>query len=225
MRTQSMRVAVAMMLVAGASAALAQDLPAPSSWKWITDAPAEHQTALSPPEGKWLFGVMAPGWHITTRPGAVLFEPSYVATGRYSVEAETFLFPGTSTSGLGLLLGGKDLDGTGARYTAFLIRRDGSAAVERRVGGRTVIVAEWIRGSAVVPGNAESPAKNLLRVDVDAESTRFLVNGAVVAELRQPAAEFAGSVGLRIGSDVDVHVTNLDVTLRLALPRPAAKTP
>jgi len=224
-RSTGVVVATMLVLLTGSSAVLAQGLPAPSTRKWITDAPAEHQTALSPPEGKWLFGVMAPGWHITTRPGAVLFEPSYAATGRFSVEAETFLFPGTSTSGLGLLLGGRDLEGTGSRYTTFLIRRDGSVAVERREGGRTVTLAAWTRASDVMPGNAESPVKNLLRVDVEAETTRFLVNGAVVAEIRQPAAEFAGLVGLRIGADVDVHVTNLDLTLRLALPRPPPKTP
>lgn len=207
-----------------ASALVAQGLPSPSTWRWVTDTPVEHQTALSPAEGKWLFGVMAPGWHITTRPAAVLFEPSYSGTGRFSVEAETFLFPGQSQSPLGLLVGGRDLDGASARYTAFVIRRDGSVAVERREGGRTAMLSEWVRASDVVAGTSESPVKNLLRVDVEAESTRFLVNGIVVAQVRRPASEFAGTVGLRVGADLDVHVTNLDLTLRLALPRPAGKS-
>jgi hypothetical protein len=208
-----------------ASPLAAQGLPTPSTWKWVTDAPVEHQTALSPPEGKWLFGVMAPGWHITTRPGAVLYEPTYAGTGRFSVESETFLFPGTSQAGVGLLLGGRALDAADARYTAFVIRRDGSVAVQRREGGQTVTLADWARAKEVQPGQTGEPARNLLRVDVEAEVTRFLVNGAVVAEVRRPAAEFAGTVGLRIGADIDVHVTNLDVTLRLALPRSSQKTP
>jgi hypothetical protein len=32
-------------------------------------------------------------------------------------------------------------------------------------------------------------------------------------------------VGLRIGRDIDVHVTNLDLTLRMALPRGASGRP
>ena len=212
---------LAVLSLAIPSRSLAQPLPVPAAWKWATDAPAAHQTALSPPEGKWLFGVMAPGWHITTRPGAVLYEPSYLGTGRFSVEAETFLFPGTSDSGLGLLLGGRDLGGAGARYTAFLIRRDGSVAVTRHEGGRVTALADWTPARGVVPGVGQSsPVRNVLRVDVEADVARFVVNDEVVAEIPRPAADLAGVVGLRIGADVDVHVTNLDLTLRLALPRP-----
>lgn len=224
-RLKIVAAAVAALPLAAPFGVRAQGLPAPTTWKWITDAPAEHQTSLSPPEGKWLFGVMAPGWHITTRPGAVLFEPSYAGTGRFSVEAEMFLFPGTSQSGVGLLLGGQNLGTATPSYSAFLIRRDGSAAIERHEGDRRIVLAEWVRAGSIVPGSPDSAVRNLLRVDVDGEVTRFHVNGVLVAEVGRPAPEFAGTVGLRVGADLDVHVTNLDLTLKLAQPRPATKGP
>jgi hypothetical protein len=203
-------------------------LPVPAAWKWITDAPAEHQSALSPADGKWLFGVMAPGWHITTRPGAVVFEPSYVGRGRFTLEAETFLFPGTSQSGLGLMVGGRHLDGPAAEYTAFVLRRDGHVAVQRHAGGTTTTLVEWTRGTSVATAASNGPVRNVIRVDVDQAVARLLVNGTVVAEVARPAEEFAGQVGLRIGPDTDVHVSTLDLTLKLAQPPPptaAGKAP
>lgn len=199
-------------------AAMTQGLSRQASWQWALDAPAEHQTALDPPDGKWLFGVMAPGWHITTRPGAVLYEPSYQARGRFSLEAETFLFPGASQSGVGLMVGGRELDGGAPSYVAFLIRRDGSVAVEQRTGGRILMLVDWKRATEVVSGTPENAVKNVLRLDVESGVTRMTVNGKVVAELARPAEEFAGLVGLRVGADINVHVTNLDLTHKLAQP-------
>ncbi|MEZ5291984.1 MAG: hypothetical protein R2745_12935 [Vicinamibacterales bacterium] len=207
-------------LVAPGSPVLAQTLPVPAAWQWVTDAPARHQTALGPPEDAWLFGVMAPGWHITTHPAAVLYEPSYVGTGRFVLEAETFLFPGTSDAGLGLLVGGADLDTPAATYTAFLIRRDGRVSVERHAGGRTERLVDWTAASGALAGKPDTSVRNLLRLEVEAGVTRLLVNGTAAAEVRRPADEFRGIVGLRVGGDLDVHVSSLDLTLRLAQPRP-----
>lgn len=199
----------------------AQQLAEPAGWKWVPDAPARHSTALDPKPGEWLFGQMPPGWHITTGPGVVLFEPGTTARGRFVLEAETFLFPGDSAEGYGLLLGGRDLESAGARYLAFLVRRDGSAAVERMAGaepGRTALVA-WTRHGAILPQAGKDTAKNVLRVEVEADAATFLVNGAVVAELPRGADDFDGLVGFRIGAAINVHITNLDVTARRAPPR------
>jgi hypothetical protein len=219
-------VLLALAVVAAANPLGAQKFPAPPGWKWVTDAPVGIVETLSPPEGSFLFGTMAPGWHITTRPGVTLFEPSYVAKGRFALDAESFLFPGTSQEGFGVFAGGRDLDGSMASYTAFLIRRDGSAAVARREAGTTTLVRDWTRHAAIKPhpgGNAD--AGNVLRVEAEADIISFLVNGTKVLEVPRLAAPVDGVVGLRIGADIDVHVTNLDLTSRLALPRPVRKQP
>lgn len=195
----------------------AGQFPAPSGWKWVTDANARIVSTLDPPEGAWLFGTMAPGWHITTRPGAILFEPTYSSRGRFVVESESFLFPGTSNAGFGVFVGGADLEGT-PRYVAFVIRRDGSAAIESVEAGRTAALHPWTKSAAVVAGG-EADVKNLLRVEAEAAFVTFLVNGQKVAEVPRDGTRFDGLVGLRVGGDLNLHVTNLDLTHRLALPR------
>jgi hypothetical protein len=201
----------------GASLA-AQQFAAPPGWKWITDSDATLVSSLDPPEGAWLFGTMAPGWHITTGPGAILFEPSYSARGRFVVESESFLFPGTSDAGFGVFVGGTALDGS-PQYVAFLIRRDGSAAVERVADGRTTMLHPWTKAAAIVPGAPKESVKNAIRVEAEVASAAFFVNGEKVAEVPRSGALFDGVVGLRAGAQLNLHVTNLDLTHRLALPR------
>jgi hypothetical protein len=199
----------------------AQRFPPPDGWKWVSDDPVDLVDRLSPPSGAFLFGTMAPGWHITTRPGVTLFEPTVMVRGRFVIESESFLFPGTSTAGFGVFAGGMDLESRTPSYTAFLIRRDGSAAVERREAGKSTLVLPWTRHEAILPhpgGNAD--VRNVIRVEADAAAIAVVVNGTKVFEVPRSSAPVDGIVGLRIGPDTDLHVTNLDVTRRLALPRP-----
>jgi hypothetical protein len=206
------------LLTAAAAALSARQFPAPPGWKWVTDADARLVTSLDPGEGSWLFGTMAPGWHITTRPGVILFEPSYSARGRFAVESESFLFPGASTAGFGVFVGGTDLE-RAPRYVAFLIRRDGSAAIESVADGRVTQLHPWTAAPSVVAGRTSGDVKNALRVEAEASAVVFFVNGEKVAEVPRDGTRFDGVVGLRVGENLNLHVTNLDLTHRLALPR------
>ena len=221
MRQPLVRALVLCVLVGSAAATLsATQFPAPPGWKWVTDADAKIGTALDPAEGTWLFGTMAPGWHITTRPGVVVFEPAHVSRGRFAIESESFLFPGDSTAGFGVIVGGADLDSKArAKYVAFLIRRDGSAAIESVEAGRVTALHPWTKAAAIVPGKADGDVKNVVRVEGEAAIVTFLVNGEKVAEVPRDGARFDGIVGLRVGENLNLHVTNLDLTHRLALPR------
>ena len=206
-------------VTAGALDLSARQFPAPPGWKWVTTADAKRVDTLDPSEGSWLFGTMAPGWHITTRPAVLLFEPRYTTRGRFAVESESFLFPGASAAGFGIFVGGADLEAR-ARYVAFLIRRDGSAAIESVDAGRSAMLSAWSKSPAVQPGGeAGEPARNVLRIDGEAEVVRFTVNGTMVAEVPRASAAFDGIVGLKAGERLNLHVTNLDITHRLALPR------
>ena len=190
----------------------------PPGWKWVTDSDARIVTTLDPAEGAWLFGTMAPGWHVTTRPGVILFEPTHASRGRFALESESFLFPGTGASGFGVFVGGADLNGK-AKYVAFLIRRDGSAAIESVDSGRVTALHPWTKSAAVLPGSSGGDVKNVLRVEAEASVVTFLVNGQKVAGYRRDGTRFDGLVGLRVGENLNLHVTNLDLTHRLALPR------
>jgi hypothetical protein len=221
LRARAVVVVSCLLSVVVAATLQAGQFPAPSGWKWVMDADAKIVSSLDPPEGSWLFGTMAPGWHITTRPGVLLFEPSHSSRGRFVVESESFLFPGKSNSGFGVFVGGKELEGTPS-YVAFVVRRDGSAAIEAVDAGRTTALHAWTKSSAVVTAGMDGgEIKNLLRVEAEASIVTFLVNGQKVAEVPRDGTRFDGLVGLRVGGDLNLHVTNLDVTHRLALPRRA----
>ncbi len=201
----------------------AEPLPTPTGWQWITDQPAQHIRTLDPPKGSWLFGVMAPGWHITTGPGALLYEPAYAGRGRFLVESQGFLFPGEGQAGYGLMLGGQNLGTANARYTAFLLRRDKQVAVERHRGAEVTMLQPWTPVGAIkVPATADA-APNTLRVEVEADRARFLINGTVAADVPRDGDTLDGIIGMRIGPDLNLHIATIDVTLRLALP-PASKS-
>ncbi len=212
--------AVAAMAAVLTPAATAQGQKAPDGWKWLTDSPSEVVGRLDPKPGEFTFTTMAPGWHITSRPSATLFEPTVTVSGRYSVESEVFLFPGTSASGFGVFVGGRGWETATAGYVAFLVRRDGSAAVERHDGATTTLMQPWTRHTAITPHpGGDDTVKHVLRVEAEATQVAFLVNGTEVLTVPRAPGLFDGTVGLRIGADLNLHVTNLDVTRRLALPR------
>lgn len=189
----------------------------------MTDAPATHVATRDPGPGTWLCATMAPGWHVTTGPGVLLFEPSHTARGRFVLESETILFPDSAESGFGLFVGGANLDGS-PRYVAFLVRGDGSAAVEGMVAGRARALKGWTKAASIKPMvKGGAPVGNALRIEAEAAAVSFLVNGDLVAEIARDAAPLDGVVGLRIGPDLNLHVSSLDLTHRLALPR--QKTP
>lgn len=208
------------LLVLAASLTHAQ-LQTPSDWRWRTDEPAKLVAQQKVPEGSWRFVAMPPGWHVTTGPGTLLYHPDETASGRYALEAETFLFPGTSEEPFGVFVGGQGLEGSSpAEYTAFVVRRDGQAAVIRRTAGEARVLVPWTRHEAILAHTGKGTAKNVLRVEVNPGDARFLVNGQEVATVPGERLQADGRFGFRIGSGIDLHISTLDVTRRLAPPPP-----
>ena len=74
----------------------AQEDERPIGWDVVFDDEAAEDSSL-------FFVAMAPGWHITSGPAALLYDPVRTAEGEFRLEAEVFLFPGESDSGFGLM--------------------------------------------------------------------------------------------------------------------------
>ena len=204
-------------------AAVRGQLTTPPDWKWRQDAPATLATGVTMKPGSWVFVQMPPGWHITTGPGALLYPSSQgEVDGNFSVEAEIHLFPGTSTDEFGVFLGGREIESsTTPRYAAFVLRRDGSAAVLERRAGESKAIAEWRRNEAILPHDGgKDTAKNVIRVDVDAAAATMFVNGAKVVSVSRQQVAAEGRIGFRVGKDLNLHITTLNVTRKLA-PLPA----
>ena len=201
----------------------AQMVP-PPDWKWALDRPAQlvnSQFSQAVPDTEFRFVMMPPGYHVTTGPAASLFHPAHRAEGIFTLESEFFLFPNSTDGEYGLFIGGADLEGDARAYTAFVARRDGATAVLRRTGATTTPLVAWTRHDSVKALSASDAVKNVVRVAVERAAVVFSVNGAEVARVPRDSIATDGLFGFRMGEGVNLHVTTLDYTRRLAPPRAA----
>ncbi len=206
-------------------AAHAQGIPA--GWRHRPDRAAGLSAAPGSHGDTTIFFVsMAPGFHITTGPGTLLYEPSVVTGGpAWAVESDGFTFPGQSRAGVGVFFGGQGLDGATPRWTAFLIRRDGAVGLQRADGSWVV---PWTPHPAVKAVTGDEPMRNTLRVTAAPDSVRFSVNGTPVFAVAAGTVATEGQAGFRVGADMNVHLTTFDHLRRLAPippPRPRSGTP
>jgi hypothetical protein len=209
------RAAAFAIAVAWAVPAAAQ---APAGWQLDLDAPATAQPteagARERADAYW-FVEMRPGWHITMGPGGRLFDPVFTAADRYAIESNIFLFPGVSDEGYGVFFGGSGA-GAGASWLAALLRRDGSAALLRHGPGMHEWVVPWAVHEAVKPQAGDEPVGNLLHVDVRRDSVHVFANGTQLFAVPRAGLSTDGAFGLRVGREVNLHVSTLDHTRRLA---------
>lgn len=199
---------VTLTLLAPASV-VAQDaeLTRPPNWQIRFDQPA--------PDSAIYFVDMPPGWHITTGPAAILYDPEMTATAPFRIESKIFLFPGEHREGYGIFFGGSDLEGDGQTYTYFLLRKDGQFLVKQRHGTETTTHVPWTAHEAIVPHEGgESPVENVLAVVANDAAIIFEVNGTEVGRLERAALTTDGSIGLRVNHRLNIHVASLTVEAR-----------
>jgi hypothetical protein len=182
----------------------------PSGWRVALDGGQPLDSTVQ-------FQIMAPGWHLTMGPGGVVYHPRYTAAGRFSVEAEMFLFPGASDAGYGLFLGGTAVEDGQPAFVGFVLRRDGSAAVIRTDESGETVYAPWRRHDPIAPGG-EEPVRNVLRVDAGRDSVHFRVNDSLVATVARNEVPVDGAFGFRIGQGINLHASSLSLSTHLAEP-------
>jgi hypothetical protein len=185
----------------------------PAGWRVLYDFPP-------PPDSLISLVRMPPGWHLNTNgPGGVVYDVDWIATGRYALEWEVFVFPTTSTEAIGVIIGGRELEGRDPGYHVVKFTSQGLLSVTRRAGVESRIVVPAEPAAAFVPPRGEEPGRNVLRIVVEADSVRYTLNGT-------PAGAFApvegadGVFGFRVGTGTNLHVSRLDITKPLAPPRP-----
>ncbi len=182
----------------------AQEHERPADWKVRFDRPA--------PDTAVYFVSMEPGWHITTGPAGILYNPAMTAAGNYRVESETFLFPGERREGFGIIIGGENLEAANQSYLYFLIRKDGRYLIKHRAGPATHEIKPWTEHAAIVKHEGgEGTAKNVLAIECGDTQVDFFVNGQKVASLPRGNMNVDGQVGLRVNHGLNLHVTNLSI--------------
>lgn len=191
-------------------AALTAQEAVPDGWEIRTDRPNADATEIT-------FVDMPPGWHVTTGPAAILFDPEMTAEGAFRVEMEVFLFdPEGRREAFGFFVGGEDLQGPGQDYLYFLIRDGGEFLVKHRSGSDTHTLVNWTSDSAIL-GYADrdeggSSVRNVLALDAGTSTVRFLVNGEEVATLPRDEVNLDGVVGLRVNHALNLHVSRFEIS-------------
>ena len=173
-----------------------------NGWQGRTDSGRADINDLS-------FREMGGGFHVTTGPHAIFWNPSNTGSGTYTLSA-TFTQTKASShpNSFGLFFGGGDLNGDGQAYTYFLIREDGQFLLKKRMGSDTENLAGgWAAHSAV---NALDGGRmtNTLSVEVGASNVRFLSNGTEVASVPKAGLAVDGVAGVRFSHQLDVHVSD-----------------
>src|SRR5688572_28055605 len=140
-------------LAVAASAVSAQrpitSVAPPGGWRWVTDTPASVFGGGDATDTSIVFSRMPPGWHMTTGPGFLAYDPRIGGTGRYAVELDVFHFPNPVGGEYGIFLGGRGLASRVPAYIAVLIRADGMVAVLERTGPNTREIVPWVRHDSV----------------------------------------------------------------------------
>lgn len=188
----------------------------PGGWQVVLDSTARVTPAKPAPARPYRFTEMPPGFHVTMGPGALLYAPDNEAGGRFRLEAQIFLFPGTSDEGYGLFIGGTNLDKGEPAYTAFLLRRSGEAGVIRQDGERTTVYLPWTRPDSVNLQQGDGVAGNVLAIVAGDDSVWFKVNGRPIGGVPRSLAPLEGIFGYRVGPGLDVHAATLDYTRHIA---------
>lgn len=182
----------------------------PEGWRMRADQAGAEMEEVA-------FTVMPPGWHVTTGPAVILWNPEMAASGSYRVEMDVFLFdPQGRREGFGVFFGGRRMDGGARVYSYFLIRDGGQFMVKTREGRSTSTIVEWTDHPSIQGyeerEKGEVSVKNVLGVHVRGNHVRFHVNGQEVTRIHRDQLHLDGFVGMRVDQALDLHVSRLEIT-------------
>lgn len=180
----------------------------PAGWMGRTDKPTDKLTDAK-------FVAMGSGFHATSGPAAIYWNPKNVVTGPFTATTTvTQTKAPTHPEAYGIFFMGKDLDTPQQNYAYFLVRGDGKYMVNHRAGAELHKIIPWTDNAAVNKADANGKATNKLTVDATkADSVRLLVNDKQVAALPMShLGKTDGLVGLRVNHNLDVHIGDLTIT-------------
>ena len=177
----------------------------PSGWKGRLDS-----------GDKSLAGVkaspMGGGVHFMTGPAGIYYKPADKGVGAYETHATfTQMEPAAHPEAYGLFIGGADLEGASQKYTYFIVRQDGKYMIKRRAGAQTPTVADWTDSPAVKKADRSGKMTNTLSIEVGKDKVRFLVNGTEVTSVDASKVDTAGTPGLRVNHNLNLHVEGFAV--------------
>jgi hypothetical protein len=161
------------------------------------------------------FAPMGGGFHITSGPAAIYWNPKEVAKGDYTASA-TFIQEKKPMhpEAYGLFVGGQNLQEPSESYLYFETRGDGKYLINHRAGDEVHKIVDWTDTDATNKEDASGKSTNELAIRVTKDSVDFLANGKLVkamskAEMHNFSGE--GQAGIRVNHNLEVHVANFQV--------------
>lgn len=183
-----------------------------SGWTGRLDPQAERR-GMKIEDAK--FSAMGSGYHITSGPAAIYWNPKDAVKGNYTVSASfTQTKAPMHPEAYGLFIGGTNLSDSTESYVYFETRGDGKYLINHRAGNDVHKIVDWTDTDATNKADAAGKATNELAIRVTSDSVDFLANGKLVkgftkAEMHNFAAD--GQTGIRVNHNLDVHVDKFQV--------------
>lgn len=158
------------------------------------------------------FVTMGDGFHFTSGPAAIYWNPAHNMTGDFRITATfTQTKAPTHPEAYGLFVGGKNLDADNVDYGYLVIRGDGKYMIRHRAGSELHTIQEWTEHPKLNKQDADGKATNTLTIEMVGDKVRMLVNGEEVKSIERSYWNAVGQAGLRINHNLDVHVSNFKV--------------
>ena len=187
--------------------AAAQQGTVPAGYRARTDRPNQQISQVSYTAGE--NGAL----EITTGPAHVLWRDADTVSGRFTARTTVEQLAAPShAEAFGLIVGGRDLEADGQRYTYFLVRGDGRYMINVREGASVRPLVAWTESASVPKQDAQGVARYDLAVQGTADSLVFSVNGKRAGAVARAGIPADGIVGLRVNHNLRVRATPVTVT-------------
>ncbi|HEY7568322.1 MAG TPA: hypothetical protein VH762_12165 [Gemmatimonadaceae bacterium] len=159
------------------------------------------------------FVAMGPGFHVTSGPAAIYFNPANTGTGHYTVKASlTQTKAPAHREAYGIFLAGENVSADNQTYYYIVVAGTGEFTIKHRAGAETHTIVDWTANPAVKKADDAGKATNEVAVEVG-DNVRFLINGTEVHKAARSAlGAMNGQAGLRVNHNLDVHVGSFSVT-------------
>jgi hypothetical protein len=184
-----------------------------SGWQGRIDPQAEKR-GMKIEDAK--FSSMGSGFHITSGPAAIYWNPKDNVKTPYTVSASfTQTKAPMHPEAYGLIIGGQNLNSPNESYAYFLTRGDGKYLINHRASDTEVHkLVDWTDTDATNKQDAAGKATNELAIRVTADSVIFMANGKTVkgmskAEMHGFTGD--GQAGIRVNHNLDVHVDKFQI--------------
>jgi hypothetical protein len=180
----------------------------PSGWKGRLDSGDKTLAGVKATQ-------MGGGVHFMTGPAGIYYKPADKPAGAYEATATfTQMEPAAHPEAYGLFIGGASLDTAGQKYTYFVVRQDGKYLIKRRAGAETPTITDWTDSAAIKKADSSGKMSNTLAIDVGRDKVRFLINGTEVTSIDAAKVDTAGTPGLRVNHNLNLHVEGFAVKAR-----------